>query len=270
MVLPKPDSPEVRQLPISNEARQIYALLHKNQATPLSMQVIRERLPELGGHEQLDRRRRELNRFFAIEQTRAGKEIFYRLADAKAVVPGEEGISERDRAAVLSIGRCAFCGRTPSEDRIKLQVDHKIPQEWGGTHDRENLQPLCEQCNRGKKAHFATYNKYAAEIRRAIGYDSVHKRIGELLKAFGEAEVRSDLIAVVASPPGSYQEDWQKRLRELRVLGWQISTTKKREAGRVWAHYKLRQSRPWPEGNIRQEITRLEKQRGYGRKTRPK
>jgi hypothetical protein len=33
--------------------------------------------------------------------------------------------------------------------------------------------------------------------------------------------VPSDLIGVVASAK-QYQEDWQKRLRELRTLGWMI------------------------------------------------
>jgi hypothetical protein len=156
-----------------------------------------------------------------------------------------------------------MCGRTPLEDGVKLQVDHKIPQEWGGTNDLENLQPLCEECNRGKKAHFASYNEFAEQIRRAISYESVHMRIGELLKAFGDKPIRSDLLSIVASPPGTYQEDWQKRLRELRVLGWEIETTRKREGVRTWAHYRLVKSEPWPEGSIRQEIRKREKERGY-------
>jgi 5-methylcytosine-specific restriction endonuclease McrA len=267
MALPLPGSPELRRLPINSEEREVYRVLYETRAAPLTMQGIRERLPELGDHEQLDRRRRELNKHFVIENIRAGREVRYRLIDAKPGVADDPGISEKDRAAVLSIGRCAFCGRTPLEDHVRLQVDHKIPRDWGGNSELPNPQPLCEECNRGKKAHFASYNEHAAEIRRAISYESVHQRIGELLKAFDGKEVRSDLIAVVASPPGTYQEDWQKRLRELRVLGWDIATTKKTENARVWAHYKLRESKPWPDGNIRQEITRLEKLRGYGRKS---
>ena len=143
-----------------------------------------------------------------------------------------------------------MCGRTPLEDRVRLQVDHKIPREWGGTDDLENLQPLCEECNRGKKNLFASYDEFADEIRAAINHDSVHVRIGELLKAFGWCSpVRSDLLEIVASPPGDYQEDWQKRLRELRTLGWEITTSRRREEGRVRVVLHARSSsEPWPDG----------------------
>lgn len=265
MPLPRPDSAEFRGLPISNEAREIYRLLHVNQATPFSMRDIRNRLPELGGHEQLDRRRRELNRYFVVEHSRVGKETFYRLVDAKPAVLGGSRISERDRAAVLSVGRCAMCGRTPLEDHVKLQVDHKIPQEWGGTHEIGNLQPLCEECNRGKKAHFAEYAGFSREIRNASAYESVHQRIGELLKSFDAQEVPSDVIALVANQPGSAQEDWQKRLRELRTLGWRIATTRKREGRRTRSFYQLREWRQWPAGDIRKEIRRLERLRASDR-----
>lgn len=156
-----------------------------------------------------------------------------------------------------------MCGRTPADDGVKLQVDHKIPKDWGGSDDPENLQPLCEECNRGKKADFATYDEHADKIRKAIGHESVHMRIGELLKAFGDQPVRGDLLQLVASPPGRYQEDWQKRLRELRVLGWVIETTRKREAGRVRAFYRLKSAPPWPKGVVRSEIRLRERERGY-------
>ena len=113
-----------------------------------------------------------------------------------------------------------MCGRTPLEDRIRFQVDHKLPKEWGGDDALENLQPLCEECNRGKKHHFASFN--TEEIREAIKHKSVHVRIGELLKAMHGQWVRSDVLDLVASPPGDYQEDWHRRIRELRDLGWSI------------------------------------------------
>ncbi len=270
MALPLPDSPELRRLPIHNEARQVYKVLYETRDAPLTMQEIRARLPQLAGHEQLDRRKRELHLYFEIRTLRSGREFRYQLVDAKdAAADLGDGLSERERAACLAPGRCAMCGRTPLEDGIRLQCDHKIPRDWGGTNDPVNLQPLCEECNRGKKAHFATYNEFADQIRQAIARRSVHMRIGELLKAFGDKPVRSDLIGLVASAAEGYQEDWQKRLRELRILGWDIETTKKRDGGRTWAYYRLRGWRPWPEGNIRREIGRLERLRGYRRKSVP-
>jgi 5-methylcytosine-specific restriction endonuclease McrA len=228
------------------------------------MREIREELAEIGTQEQLDRRRRELNRYFEIERVRDGIDTRYRLVAEKVRAAAlDTGVSERDRAAALRHGLCAMCGRTPLLDGVRLQVDHMIPKEWGGDDSLENLQPLCEECNRGKKNFFASYMPYAEQIRNAIGHESVHKRIGELLKAFGAEGVRSDVVELVASRPDDYQEDWQKRLRELRVLGWEIETRRRREDGRVRVYYAVIRARPWPPVNIRSEIRRLEKQRGY-------
>lgn len=49
------------------------------------------------------------------------------------------------KAAVLSVGLCAYCGAT--ED---LEVDHIKPVSLGGGNERENLQCLCFSCNRTK------------------------------------------------------------------------------------------------------------------------
>jgi 5-methylcytosine-specific restriction endonuclease McrA len=264
MDLPAPDSKTLAALPISYQAREIYRLLFENRGTPLTMREIRGQLATLGEQEQLDRRRRELNRYFVVDRVRTGAETAYELVRPKPRSPeADSGISERDRASVLRHGRCAMCGRTALEHEVVLQVDHKIPKDWGGSDDLENLQPLCEECNRGKKNLFQSFAAHEAKIRQAIADPEVHRRIGELLKAFAPEAVRSDVLELVASPPGDYQEDWQKRLRELRVLGWTIETNRRREDGRTRAYYRLVTFEPWPAGNIRQEIRRREKLRGY-------
>jgi hypothetical protein len=218
----------------------------------------------ISGHKSSSTGGGELNRYFEIEKVRSGAGTRYRLKGVKVRSPDADlGISERDRAAVLRHGRCAMCGRTAIDHGVVLQVDHKIPKEWGGTDALENLQPLCEECNRGKKNLFASFREFETEIRAAISHSSVHRRIGELLKAFRGEPVRSDVLEMVASPPGDYQEDWQKRLRELRVLGWEIKTSRRREEGRVRAYYQLEKAQPWPEGSIRDEIRRRERLRGY-------
>jgi 5-methylcytosine-specific restriction endonuclease McrA len=262
--LPHPESAEIAALPISHQARAIYRLLHERQNDPPTMREIRDSLPELGAQEQLDRRRRELNRYFLIERAQQGVETRYRLVRAKPrSLEADMGISERDRASVLRHGRCAMCGRTAVDHGVVLQVDHKIPKALGGTDELENLQPLCEECNRGKKDLFKSYEEYSDQLRRAINEPSVHVRIGEALKAFAPEPVRSDILELVASPPGDYQEDWQKRLRELRVLGWKIEVSRRRENGRTRAYYQLVHAQPWPSGNVREEIRRVEKLRGY-------
>lgn len=263
MDLPAPTGQVLLDLKLSYQAREVYGLLYANRDTPLTMREIRDRLAGIGTQEQLDRRRRELNRYFDIEHVRSGRETAYRLVRQKPrSASADLGISERDRAAVLRHGRCAMCGRTPLGDHVKLQVDHKIPKDWGGTDALENLQPLCEECNRGKKNLFRSYDEYAPQIRIAIDFDEPQKRIGEFLKAVAPDEVNSDVLEVVANAQ-SYQEDWQKRLRELRVLGWKIATRRQKEGRRMRVYYRLETSHPWPTGPLRAEIRRRERLRGY-------
>ena len=54
----------------------------------------------------------------------------------------------RYRVLAASGGRCALCGAT-SKDR-RIEVDHVVPRSKGGSNDIENLQALCDECNRGK------------------------------------------------------------------------------------------------------------------------
>src|SRR5437899_13071638 len=120
MDLPDPNSVELLNLKLPYQAREIYGLLYANRETPLTMRWIRDTLAEIGTQEQLDRRRRELNRYFEIERVREGVETRYRLLAAKSrSAEVDTGISERDRAAVLRHGICAMCGRTPLGDSVR-------------------------------------------------------------------------------------------------------------------------------------------------------
>jgi hypothetical protein len=203
---------------------------------------------------------RELYSNFEIERVRDGSETKYRLIKQLENKLNREQISNRVRAWVLRDKRCAQCGKTPAEDGVKLHVDHKIPQAWGGTNEPDNLQALCADCNEGKKNLYATYDEFADKIKVAANFDQPHKRIGELLKAFNGKPVPSDLVEVVAKAK-QYQDDWQKRMRELRVLGWQYSFIKKKEAKRFKTYFILEHYEPWPEGNIASEIRKLESQK---------
>lgn len=218
------------------------------------MRQIRDRVGEIGDNEQLDRRRRYLNKHFVIDKVwrprgdgRPGKEIAYRLIARKPKLYGlDAAISERDRAFVLRHGLCAMCGRTPLGHGVRLQVDHRIPQEWGGDNSLDNLQPLCEECNRGKKDLFASFRQYAAAIKEAIGHSLPQVRAGEFLKAVNPEWVRSDVLDMVVSPPHDFQEDWQRRVREIRDIGWDYEVMKRREDGRMRSYYRLTKSAPWP------------------------
>jgi 5-methylcytosine-specific restriction endonuclease McrA len=225
------------------------------------MREIRAHMKEILGVDpaQTDRRVRDLRAYFKVPAKRIDGEYRY-ILEGCAENRGKDarkGISGAVRARVLASQRCAMCGRTPIEHNVVLVVDHKVPKHWGGSDDVDNLQPLCEECNAGKKAYFATYDSYGDKIRQAAAHPEPHGRIGELLKAFHKDEVPAELIELVASMQ-QYQEDWRRRLRELRCLGWRYESIKRKESSsnrmRVW--YRLTHWEPWPQGSIAAEIRR--------------
>jgi hypothetical protein len=211
-----------------------------------------------GEQSELSRRRRDLDDWFVIERLKKGSQTYYELTGAKQGPPPESrSINKKLRSLVLSDGICAYCGKTPIKHHVELDVDHKIPREWGGTNDRDNLQALCSECNEGKKNLWADYDQYKDKVREVTRYKEPHKRIGELLKAFGNEPIPDDLLEMIAKM-GQYQKDWTRRLRELKELGWKYKVSKKKIGGRVRSSFVLEHYEPWPEGNIRAEIKRRE------------
>jgi hypothetical protein len=208
------------------------------------------------------RRRRELHYLYIIEKKRDGARTLYVYRGPREKPRDTAQINIRLRAQVLHAarGRCGNCGRTVENHGIVLVVDHKVPREWGGETVPENLWAICEDCNAGKKNYFKSVD--AEWMRKVMHHKSVHVRLGETLKAFkGEAVPAATLDFV------SNQNDWKKRIRELRYLGWEIETFNRKisEEGRVSSFYRLVKSRPWPEdptGVIRQyERDRAERNR---------
>ena len=218
-------------------------------------------LPEDQTH--LDRRKRDLKKWFIIETVESFKVVagkrrrvtLYRYKADRTVVLDAGGINIRVRAEVLhaAFGRCQICGLTVVEDGVKLVVDHKRPRDWGGTNDPTNLWAVCTTCNQGKKAFFSSLDVDPELMKRIKNHPSVHVRIGEMLKAGGVGNrTLSSLLQVAAD-----QDDWHKRLRELRypVIGWDIETKKyKNRSGKVKVDYILRSYKDWPDdptGTIR-------------------
>ena len=138
-----------------------------------------------------------------------------------------------------------MCGRGIEKHGIELVIDHKIPRDWGGETAPENLWAICTDCNHGKKNYFESVD--AAWMRKVMAKKSVHVRLGETLKAFHDQPVPMDTLEFVAN-----QNDWKKRLRELRYLGWTIKTfNRKQPGGRVKSFYRLIESKPWPDDPTR-------------------
>lgn len=267
--LPSPDSEEFAALGLGRAERAIYRVFYEHRDTPLSMQELRALMGDdaMGSAEQLGRRRRNLHPHFTFERSGRATETRYRLTGRAARSESAAlNITERDRAEVLRAGRCAMCGRTPNEDGVKLQVDHKKPQSWGGTSDLYNLQALCEECNRGKKNYFASIEDWGPQIAAASAHDDPRVRIGELLKSVHPDEVRSDVVEMVAHAQ-AYQEDWQKRLRELRELGWVIPAPRRQkdEEGRTRVYWRVEFWEDWPEDSTRDELNRRQRAKRQAR-----
>jgi 5-methylcytosine-specific restriction endonuclease McrA len=227
-----------------NIHRQMAELLRQN-PDGLSSGQIRAKLGIAAEEQaQLDRRRRELRRWFVIEKVKKGNELVYRLVGEREKPIWADNVGLRLRASVLgrAHGRCQMCGRTVQAHGIALVVDHKIPKDWGGSStDEDNLWALCEDCNAGKKSHFSSQNQ--GVMRAVMHHKSVHVRIGELLKLNLKKPIPSALIELVAG-----QEDWRKRTRELRYLGWEIEATRKKlPSGKVESYYTLNKFTDWPD-----------------------
>lgn len=223
-------------------ALEILELL-KRHSDGLNIYEIRERLPkeEREKQEQLGRRLRELDPFFEIERIRSGRMTIYKYRGQRPEGDWEyDKISKKDRAEIMhkAGGRCQMCGRTISEDGIKLHIDHKIPKSW--TWDRktkiENLWAICAPCNEGKRNYFASFDPELMKI--VLKYKSVHQRIAELLHQKQGDWVDSDLIEFVANAT-EYQADWQKRLRELRYFNLNIESRRLKRGRKIISEYRL-------------------------------
>jgi 5-methylcytosine-specific restriction endonuclease McrA len=190
----------------------------------------------------LDRRKRDLKKWFQIKKHREGGQTFYVYAGKRKTPLDTGGISLKLKAEIFDAAneRCGMCGKTIQRHKITLVIDHRIPRDWGGKTERENLWAICEDCNQGKKNHFASQDQ--SLMRRVMRHESVHVRLGELLKAFKNKPVSSKLLAFVAR-----RDDWMKRTRELRYLGFEIKTSRERNPnGRVESSYTLTKDADWP------------------------
>lgn len=208
--LPLPSPEELTSLGITGNHRLIYDLLYARRDFPPTMQEIRDHVKTVTGKEdeQLDRRKRDLHTRFNIRSRRwvDGKHRHQLLGWAEVINPDAHVISKKVRFQVLQSGRCNKCGRTVEVHGVVLVVDHVIPQKWGGGKDISNLQPLCEDCNQGKKDHYGQFDQYTGEIRAAVDLDEPHRRIAHLMLAFRGEWVPTELIGAVASAK-QYQED---------------------------------------------------------------
>lgn len=226
--------------------KQILELL-RSHPEGLTIYEIRAKVPNDPGVQQhLDRRVRDLRKFYDLPLEKGGR---YVLKGARADQAPDSGvINARLRAAVLNAahGRCQMCGKTVAEDGVKLQADHKVPLNWGGETTHDNLWALCQLCNGGKRDFFTSFDDN--EMQTIVKLESVYERIAEMLRMHEGEPVPSWLLEFVANV-NDFQEDWQKRLRELRypVIGMKIKVTRSKTPSGKWqAAYLLEKWKPLP------------------------
>lgn len=218
---------------------QILALL---KAAPNGLDVIeiRQGIAEIGVQQHLDKRVRELREHYNIPRRKVLGRWVYLFEGERLDPAADDGkIGIRLRAEVLhrAHGRCQMCGRTVADDGIALQVDHKIPRNWGGKSASQNLWALCQPCNGGKRDFFSSFNDET--MRTIMNKESVYERLAETLRLHAPEPAPSWLLEFVANFE-DFQEDWHKRLRELRYLGMKFTVGKKKnEAGKVQSAYRL-------------------------------
>lgn len=233
------------KIPKLGDIHQKILNLLKSDTGGLTIYEIRAAIPDIEVQQHLDKRVRELRYYYNVP-IRKGR---YFYEGKKAAPAADSGvISAKDRAAVLNKahGRCQMCGRTIADDGIKLQVDHKIPRTWGGKTVLDNLWALCQLCNGGKRDFFATFND--EEMKKIATLDSVYARIAAILKMHKGKPVPAWLLEFIANMD-DFQEDWQKRLRELRypVIGMKIKATRSKTPSGKWqAAYVLQKWKPLP------------------------
>ncbi len=269
--LPHPESEQLAATVRNPAARMLYSLLYRRRERPPTWGEARFFLEAaFAPSVDVDRALRDLQLYFRIAEVADGADTRYQL-DGWVEHPetvDDPPISDRLRAEVLAPQRCAQCGRSPLKDAVELVVDYRLPAAWGGVAEPDNLQPLCKkQCAAGKRELMEVHAVHADKIRTAASHDEPQRRIGELLKAFNGGWVRTDLLGMVASAK-EYQEDWQRRLRDLRYLGWEYTHEKRHHEGaRVWTYYRLIHSQPWPE-NIHAAIKAEERRRDEAKRTK--
>jgi len=143
-----------------------------------------------------------------------------------------------------------MCGRSPEKHGVVLLAIHERSRERNGNAVSDKLRVVCGECNAGMAGWSELPDP--AWMRAVMSHRNLHVRLGETLKAFKTEAVPAATLEFVAN-----QDDWKKRIRELRYLGWEIETYNRKlsEGGRVSSFYRLVKSLPWPEdptGVIRQ------------------
>ena len=94
-----------------------------------------------------------------------------------------KAISKKVRFEVFKRDKftCNYCGRSPVQDEVILEVDHITPVELGGNKHMLNLVTSCFDCKRGKEANKIDDKKVVAKQKKQIDIEKDKKEQQELI-----------------------------------------------------------------------------------------
>jgi hypothetical protein len=105
---------------------------------------------------------------------------------------------------------CQACGKKPSEDGVKLHVDHMVPVDMGGLHNDKNLWTLCSDCNLGKKNFFRDELDSDA-MKEVFKKDSGYQRLLTLFEKSPNIYFEPSTLQGIAKI-----RDWTRTIRNIR------------------------------------------------------
>ena len=151
------------KLPAKRDLSDVKLLILKrlwgNDTTPFPKPwVSSDELLQLTGQKYFDRRTRELRDSLGCDIESGYSQQFSGHAwrfksDTIAIPQDREYLSESQKTGLFNNHNytCAACGFKTLPGIRGLQADHKIPLSRGGVNDIYNWQPLCHNCNVGKR-----------------------------------------------------------------------------------------------------------------------
>jgi hypothetical protein len=171
--LPGPESERLAALVGGGSLRLAYGLLYRRQDHPPTAKEIAFFLQTGSADAPVDQVLRGLREYFEITAVVLDGQERYKLQGWAGRRPMTElvPISSRLKVQALASGRCALCGKTPAQHNVVLEVDLRVPADWGGDNDPENLWALCEDCHGGWRQYLQTYAPYAEQISHAASFD---------------------------------------------------------------------------------------------------
>jgi hypothetical protein len=131
--LPGPESERLAALVGGGSLRLVYGLLYRRQDNPPTVKEIAFFLQAASANASVSEVVQSLREYFEITAELLKGEERYRLRGWAGSRPVTElvPISARLKAQALAAGRCGLCGKTPMHHNVVLEVDLRVPADWG-------------------------------------------------------------------------------------------------------------------------------------------